>query len=257
MIFARRLDGHLWTPVDSLPVGDRGFRYGMSVFETVAVAHGRLLFWTGHVERLARAVADCGGRLPAIPEVAVPLRASGLLRLYATAGFGGPGDAFCGEVYAFFESAEVGWDLAPVRIASSAAPYLPRPGGWKSGNYWQNIDAWNAARRSGCDEALVFNPAGMLVGASMANIFLLLDSGWSTPCLESGARPGAVREWVMCSRGIGEDFLDAAACASCRAAFLTSSRIGLRPVAELDGRPLEIESVRAFQTNYFHDIFAG
>lgn len=257
MILSSRLDGHLWTPVDFLPVGDRGFRYGMSVFETVAVAQGRLLFWSEHVERLARAVADCGGRLPVIPEVDVPLRSSGLLRLYATAGAGGPENPFCGAVYALFETAEVGWDLAPARIASSAAPYLPRPGGWKSGNYWQNIDAWNAAKRSGCDEALVFNPAGMLVGASMANVFLLLDSGWTTPCLESGARPGAVREWVMRSQGVGEEFLDASAVAACRAAFLTSSRIGLRPVAELDGRPLEIEPVRTFQTNYFHDVFAG
>ena len=42
-----------WTLVEGsfregacVPLTDRGFRYGMSVFETLAVRHGKILFWS-------------------------------------------------------------------------------------------------------------------------------------------------------------------------------------------------------------------
>jgi branched-subunit amino acid aminotransferase/4-amino-4-deoxychorismate lyase len=179
---------------------------------------------------------------------------NGLLRFYITAGGGTPLAPLAGNVYAIYDDAEVGWNFAPLRGMTSAAPYLPRPGGWKTGNYWQNIDALSAAHRSGCGEALLFNPAGMLVSASMANVFLECHGEWLTPALETGARDGAVREWAIANAGAREDFLDSEAVLRCTACFLTNSRFGLRSLSELDGRALRCD-IAALQQSYFHDVF--
>ena len=248
--------GSAWETVESVPLADRGFRYGMSVFETIAVVAGRPLLLGGHLERLRRAAGTCGLDLPPLPEFDFSRLSTGMLRFYVTAGAGAPGDAFEGNVYALFEQAEAGWNLSALRVMSCAAPYLPRPGGWKSGNYWQNIEAMGLAKRTGCDEALLFNPAGMLVGAAMANVFLQIDGKWITPALETGARDGAVRSWVLSHFGVEEGILESRDVARCSAAFLTNSRIGIRSVRELDGRPLANEA-SGIQQKYFDDIFAA
>jgi branched-subunit amino acid aminotransferase/4-amino-4-deoxychorismate lyase len=248
--------GSVWKPEDSLPLADRGFRYGMSVFETITVAAGRPLLLGEHLERLRRAAGTCGLDLPPLPELEFSRLWTGLLRFYVTAGPGAPGDAFEGNVYALFDQAEVGWNLSALRVISCAAPYLPRPGGWKSGNYWQNIEALGQAKRTACDEALLFNPAGMLVGAAMANVFLQIDGKWVTPALETGARDGAVRSWVLSHFIADEGILEIRDVARCSAAFLTNSRIGIRSVRELDGRPLA-DDAASFQQKYFDDIFAA
>ncbi len=240
----------------------------MSIFETIAVREGRPLLLEAHLERLQRAAESCSagvppaidgslaGGSPALHSFEFSQLGTGLLRFYRTAGVGGLDAPFEGTTYALFDEAEVGWNLPALRVAMSAAPYLPRPGGWKTGNYWQNIDALADARRRGCDEALVFNPAGMLVGAAMANVFLRIDSSWVTPALETGARDGAVRGWVLGALAVSEEILDADAIRRCTAAFLTNSRIGIRPVAELDGRPLAI-SCTEIQRQYFDEIFTA
>jgi branched-chain amino acid aminotransferase len=267
-----------WQPCESLPLADRGFRYGMSVFETLAIVHGRPLLLASHLERLDRANqtleqegSACQSREgirkhidPALTTRAllrVPWNfdfsklTTGLLRFYLTAGEGPPEAPFAGNAYALFDEAEVGWNLPPVRVESSAAPYLPRPGGWKTGNYWQNIDALAAARRAGCDEALLFNPAGMLVGAAMANVFLQIDARWVTPALETGARDGAVRAWVLERIDAQEEILDGDALRKCTAAFLTNSRIGVRAVSVMDGRPLA-DATSQIQRRYFDEVYA-
>jgi len=247
--------GSAWEAVESVPLADRGFRYGMSVFETIAVVAGRPLFLDAHLERLRWAAGDCGLDLPQLLDFDFLSLWTGLLRFYVTAGTGGPCDPFVGNVYALFDQAEVGWDLSALRVMSCAALYLPRPGGWKSGNYWQNIEAISLAKRAACDEALLFNPAGMLVGAAMANVFLQIDGTWVTPALETGARNGAVRSWVLSHLGADEGILESRDVAHCSAAFLTNSRIGIRSVRELDGRPLANEA-SGIQQKYFDDIFA-
>lgn len=249
-------NGNAWEKADSAPLADRGFRYGMSVFETISLVAGRPLLLMEHLERLRRAAETCGLNLPPLPEFDFSRLWTGLLRFYVTAGPGAPCDDFEGNVYALFEQAEVGWNLSALRVMSSAAPYLPRPGGWKSGNYWQNIEALGQAKRAGCDEALLFNPAGMLVGGAIANVFLQIDGKWVTPALETGARDGAVRAWVLRHFGVDEGILEIRDVARCSAAFLTNSRIGIRSLRELDGRPLTHEA-SGIQQKYFDDIFAA
>jgi branched-subunit amino acid aminotransferase/4-amino-4-deoxychorismate lyase len=253
---AWKKEGGAWALCDHLPLADRGFRYGISVFESIAVREGRPLMLEPHLERLQRATGDFGFLTRVeLGDFDFAVLGTGLLRFYITAGPGGLEAPLAGDCYALFDEVEVGWNLSALRVASSAAPYLPRPGGWKTGNYWQNLDVLAAARRGGCDEALVFNPAGMLVGGAMANVFLRIDGRWTTPALETGARDGAVRAWVLKRLDAQEQMDDADALRKCSAAFLTNSRIGIRPIAELDGRPLELACAE-IQRRYFDEIFS-
>lgn len=212
-----------------------------------------------HLERLARAVGGMGwGEMgvPAIPEMTSHGQdacATGVVRLYVTAGPGRPGDPFCGSVYALFEECEVGTEFPAVRVACSPALYLPRPGGWKTGNYWQNVEAQLSARQAGVDDLLLFNPAGALVCSSMGNVFLEIDGAWKTPALETGARDGVVREWVRGQIPVEETLLGPDDVARCTASFLTNSRVGVRAVSEVDGRSLQTD-MKALQLRYRKDV---
>ncbi len=248
------LDSGLWRPCPGVPVEDRGFRYGMSVFETVAIRRGRAIFLDEHLDRLARAACSLGWgfAVPGIPDCGQDT--TGVVRIYITAGPGLPGDAFCGSAYALFEECEVGTEFPAVRVASSAAPYLPRPGGWKTGNYWQNVDALAEARAAGMDDVLLFNPSGTLACTSMANIFLEIGGVWKTPALETGARDGVVRAWVREQMPVEETLLGPDDVAQCTACFLTNSRVGVREVSEIDRRPLRTD-VAMLQKKY-RELFA-
>jgi branched-subunit amino acid aminotransferase/4-amino-4-deoxychorismate lyase len=245
-----------WVPCGSLPLDDRAFRYGMSVFETIAILCGQPLFFDAHAERLARASADSGMPVPVIPVPPVPARFDGVCRIYHTAGPGGPGDPLRGSVYALFEALEVGGSFPPARVTTIGFPFVGRPGGWKSGNYWQHVDALVAARCAGCCEGLLFNPSGALVSASMANVFLKIDGRWATPACDCGARDGVVREWVIGRVAVNSQVLGPEAVAGCSAAFLTNSRTGVRMIAEIDGRPLAPDD-DGLQSRYCEEVLGS
>src|SRR5438034_962042 len=56
---AWRWNGAAYEPCDSLPLTDRGFRYGMAVFESLRVdADGAAEFFDRHLSRLIQACAE-------------------------------------------------------------------------------------------------------------------------------------------------------------------------------------------------------
>ena len=216
----------------------------MSVFETIAIHRGRSLLPDEHLQRLARATQSVGWGgvvVPGLPRELMEGQSTGVIRIYVTAGPGRPGDGFSGSVYALFEDCETGTEFSPQRIASSSAPYLPAAGGWKTGNYWQNVREQLSAKSLGVDDVLLFNPSGALVCASMANVFLEAGGIWMTPPVESGARDGVMRAWVMKRVPVEETLLGPDDVAGCTGCFLTNSRIGVRAVSEIDGRPLRTD----------------
>ena len=70
-------------------MSDRGFRYGMSVFETLAVRSGRILFLEEHLAALSAACKAAGFQAELAPEInQLEDLPDGLLRIYVTAGDG-------------------------------------------------------------------------------------------------------------------------------------------------------------------------
>lgn len=241
-------------PGADVPVTDRGFRYGMSVFETVAVWRGKTLFWPEHRDRLGRAAAAAGIDLPALPDLPAPGKKTGILRVYVTAGDGSPlAPATHPRIVALFEEQTVPTEAeraAGWRVGLSRAPVAPVLGGWKTGCYWPHVQALAEARREGWDEILVVNPAGAIISAAMANVFFVTGGRVVTPPCRDGARDGVLRAWVAGKLGVEEqpvapDFV-AEEC------FLTNSRIGVLPVREWDGRVFPARATGDWLAGLYH-----
>lgn len=226
----------------SMPLTDRGFRYGMSLFESVRVTRGEPEFFEQHVTRLLSA---CAEREFPIAEAAV--RAAGLLfeglsgfaRIYVTAGDGAPaGPSTQPRLFVFIEERTPPDPDDPWELTFHDETHRPAFGGLKTANYWFNADAFALAHRRGFDEALFFNDFGELVSACMANVFLVHDDRISTPQRSSGCRAGVIREWVCARRKVEERRLKREDVLAADEIFLTNSWIGLVPVATVEGRPL-------------------
>jgi 4-amino-4-deoxychorismate lyase len=247
-------DAHSWLwlkdgfhPECSLPVSDRGFRYGMSVFETLRIFKGTPGFLAPHLDRLRAAALGCGFRPPgealsALPALLGSLTGTGVARVYVTAGDGAPtAPAEECRVVVLFEDRE---PFLPTSYAlhSSPAPHLPPFGGLKTANYWANAEALRQARSAGADEALLFLPDGRLTGACMANAFVKTPAGWLTPTLRCGARDGVVRAWTLENLPVQETCITREVLREASSMFLSSSWIGLLPIHSLDGRPLSLSA---------------
>lgn len=239
---AWRWTGAAFEPADSVPLSDRGFRYGMSLFESVRVARGEVEFWEKHAARL---ISACAERELAIDESIVATAgeifreaADGFGRIYVTAGDGTLIAA--GETPRVFLLLEdrAATDDESFEVTISEETYHPPFRGLKTANYWFNADVLAHARRRGFDEALLFNDRAELVSACCANVFVARGDRIATPPRSSGARAGVIREWVIGRRKVEERRLRREDVVNADEIFLTNSWLGVMPVATVEGRPL-------------------
>lgn len=225
------LEAGRWSPGESLPLTDRGPRYGMAVFETFGVREGRPLLEQKHLALLDdSASALLGARAPS----SLPALASsdtGMLRVYITAGDGGPTEPRgAGRTFALFEP------LAQTLRAGAATARLhpeavaPFARGRKTANYWAQCEAESAAKAAGFDHALIADDGGRILSAALGNIFFVLGGELCTPSARLAVRPGAMRDWVMSRCTAREVELPASELLSASELFLTNSRAGVLPL---------------------------
>lgn len=245
-----------------VPLDDRGFRYGMSIFESFALRRGRVVFAAEHLVRLRQAARAAGFFLPESFSLPSNGWEDGMGRIYVTAGDGSFLDP-CKEsrIFALFEKASFPTrkDRARgLRVGLCRAPHGAVLGGWKTGNYWLHVQALIEARSQGLDENLLLNMGGGLVSAAMANVFFWRDGGWQTPALESGARDGVVRDWVRRRENVIESLFSPEDLTSVQACVLTNSRLGVMPVREIEGRLLpEPDRARELAARYHDEVFSA
>ena len=237
---AWRWNGAAFESAESVPLSDRGFRYGMSVFESIRVAGGEPEFFDKHLSRLISACAERD--LPvdehALRTAAELLVENGFARVYVTAGDGPPSGGSTQPRIFIFSEQRTSTDEESYEVTLYEETYRPMFSGLKTANYWFNADALATARRRGFDEALLFNEFAELVSACMANVFLVRDDRIVTPARSSGCRAGVIREWVIARRKVEERRLRREDVVNADEIFLTSSWLGVMPVATLEGRPL-------------------
>lgn len=239
---------------------DRGLLLGDGLFETLLWDGERLHDLEAHATRLGRGCAVIGlpapepGRLEAAAREAVTGRAGERLavRLTWTAGAGGRGlDRPEATAPTLIVSASPAPPPAgPARLATVA---VRRNSGSpasriKSLSRLDYVLARRQARAAGADEAVQLNSDGQIAGGAAANLFWIEDGRLLTPALECGVLDGIVRGRVLAAAGelglhveagaFGPDAL-----ARADAAFITSSLIGLRSVAALDGRALSTSAL--------------
>ena len=241
-------NGSAFEAAESLPLSDRGFRYGMSLFESMRVWDGAIEFWPQHQQRLLTACAERDFPLPesalaAADRIFESAGVNGFARVYVTAGDGGPTTPIMTpRIFLLIEPRE------PEREESWALCFhddhcRPIFGGLKTANYWFNTAALAHARARGFDEALLVNDLGEVVSTCCANVFVVQGDRILTPSRGSGCRMGVIREWVIKRRKVEERRLRREDVVNADEIFLTNSWLGVMPIATLEGRPLGPRSI--------------
>lgn len=254
---AWRWDGAKITPHRrGIPPDDRGFRYGQHLFESLAVRRGVVLLAQEHLKSLGAAAVRKG--IPFSRTLSAALRSflksghplinhsDGMLRIYLTAGSGAPGAPvtqpgcyMTWEATRFPSEADIAGGYRLLTLKGLAVPR-----GWaeKGGNYEAHLAALVQARTAGADEGVVLDANGRVISCAMGNLLVWLPSRSGpllfTPPSALGARSGAVLEWVRRQVKVEERRLGAADLRRSVALAVTNSRLGVMPVASLDGKRL-------------------
>jgi branched-chain amino acid aminotransferase len=241
-----------------VPVFDRGFLYGDSVYEVFRTFGGRPFCAVEHLERLERSAAGLGMTLPRRDEIQAAVDATlaaahepdAYVRVVVTRGAGeialDPAAADTPRLIVIVrpvkppppEAYRDGVEVALVG-RSRGAPGAVDPS-VKSGNYLSSVLAVADARRRGAYEAILCDAVGRLTEGSSSNFFVVRGGRVATPPLSVGLLEGITRRTVieLCrAAGIAVDELALWPVDLKRAdeAFLTSSVRGVVPIVRADG----------------------
>ena len=224
--------GSAWLPDATLPLTDRGVRYGMSVFETIGIREGQPLLLAEHLTLLAASGADLlGTNLPDLPLPPLAPEATGILRLYLTAGDGAPtAPVGAPRLFALFEPHDPAGIPHEQTARLHPEPVTPFAHGRKTANYWLNCAAQTAAQNAGYDHALLADHEGNLLSAAFGNIFFVLDGQLCTPSLALAVRAGVISSSLLQSQPVREVEFPAARLPEATELFLTNSRLGVMPL---------------------------
>ena len=225
---------------------DRGFLLADGLFETLLVQAGQIACLDAHLARLEAGARILGFSPPSglAEALHLVLEANQLsdaaLRLTVTRGPGPRGllPPAVPMPTALITAAPWRKPETPARVVTGAIrrdEHSPLSR-LKTLNYLGQV----LARQSvpAADEVLMENMAGRLACASAANIFVFSGGDWITPPISEGALPGITRSSILARRLARVAPITAEI--PINAMALTSSLIGIRPVASLDGHALEI-----------------
>ena len=253
-----------------IPVLDRGFLYGDSVYEVFRTYRGVPFLYDEHWARLENSARLIYMSIPIKPgefleEVRRTIIASGAIEeqsdiyvRYAITRGEGPIDLFPRPempnrfvilVKALdtwkpqFYSDGVTLAIPKVRRNPNAAlsPNI------KGGNYLNNVIGVVEARELGADDCLLLSQNGLVTEASNSNLFFVIDEQLVTPSQEAGNLKGLTKETVhrACDRAGVETIersIPAAELPIAKECFLTSATREVMPVRRLrleDGEVVE------------------
>lgn len=255
-------------PVDAqlarVPVFDRGFLYGDSVYEVVRTFSGRPFALAEHMARLERSAAQLEMTLPPRSEIeraiADTLAASAIadayVRIMVTRGAGeialDPAMADTPRLIVIVRPVKLpepalyadGVEVAIVgRSRTAGVPGHSIDPSVKSGNYLVSVLALADARRKGAYEAILCDNVGRITEGGSSNFFVVRGRRVATPPLSVGLLEGITRMKVIelcrgASIAVDEVPLWPVDLRRAEEAFLTSSVRGLLPIVRVDGEPI-------------------
>ena len=236
-----------------VPIDDFGFRYGAACFETMLARHGKVFRLAAHLDRLERGLTGLRATPPARDllrrAVAETLAANALteasVRLTVTAGSGTAPDldvASAPLVVVTADPLPPAASAARLRISTVRVDQRRSLREAKNAQFLPYLLARAEAHDAGADDALLLELAGRIAEAATANVFIVQGERLLTPSLESGPLPGVTRAVVLeVARREGVLVVEAdvtpSDLARAGAVFITSSLVGLRPVALIEGSP--------------------
>jgi 4-amino-4-deoxychorismate lyase len=253
---------------------ERGLHYGDGLFETLAVVGGVPRLLARHLKRLATGCerlglgADVGAVEAEVRRVArVHVRA--VIKVIVTRGAAvARGYALHGMEIPTRITLRYPWPRedatvrsgARVRMAALRYGENPQLAGLKHLNRLEQVLARREWDDPGIMDALVFSSSGDLVSGTHSNVFMVRDGTLLTPRLDRCGVAGVLRAQVLesaaaCGIQAHERVLGAADLAAAQELFLTNALIGIRPVQELAGAPMQLGPVtRALQAHIAREV---
>lgn len=262
------VDGNMLpTEQASVPVSDRGFLYGDSIYEVFRTYSGVPLFFDEHWSRLQNSARLISMKLnisreTMAREIQRTIESSGALELdqdvyvrYAITRGDGPFDLYpepnlsCRFVITVKEVPRWnpifysdGVKLAVTEVRRNADNTLSPS--IKGGNYLNNVLAVLEARRKGADDCIMLNQAGLVTEASNSNVFFVIDGDLVTPSPSVGILNGLTKQAIQDAHrnngaAVLERDIDVNELAGATECFLSSATREVMPVSQLcleDGR---------------------
>jgi len=239
------------------PATHRGLLYGDSVFETMRMHRGRILFYDDHLDRLGRALAALSIDPPPWPDGGLETALAGLVerngitgdaRVRLTVIRRGPGrylpESTAADWTAAAEAADdMGWPPEGLHTGfyedgrKDYSPLSP----FKTGSSALYVLAALHARRTGLDDAFILNTHGRVAGAVSSNVFAVAGERILTPPLDEGCVDGIMRRQViglLGKKGMtwSESPLTRQQVMDADEVFLTNAIAGIRRVGRCGGR---------------------
>jgi 4-amino-4-deoxychorismate lyase len=233
----------LWVEPD-----DRGLAYGDGVFETLLVHGGEPVWWQEHWQRLRLGALRLGLPMPEEAQVrhecAALLADAGraVLKVLLTRGSGGrgyapPPDATATVVLSRHEAPSAPARGLHLRWAKTTLAIQPALAGIKHCNRLEQVLARAEWQDPDIDEALMCDGEDRVVGATSANLFVLLGGRWLTPPVERCGVAGIARAWLLANLpGAAVADLNGADVSRADALFLCNAVRGILPVRRLGMR---------------------
>ena len=255
MSAAMLVDGE---PEARIPAADRGLHSGDGLFETIACRDGRPRWLPLHLARLEHGCARLGIAAPSAATLSAEItrlaagEAACIVKPIVTRGTArGRGYRPAGDEqptrilarHAWPAAAGRPWHagLSAVRLGENA-----RLAGLKHLNRLEQVLA-QRERPEALDEVLMLAGHDEVISGSMSNLFIVEGERLVTPPIERCGVEGVMRRVVLetATRAGWRASVEPVSLMrlrTARTAFLTNARLGVQPLASLEGRPLEADA---------------
>ena len=119
--------------------------------------------------------------------------------------------------------------------------------------YTENLNLLGQAQSAGFDDYLLVNQEGKVAETAIANLILQIDNQWLTPPLSDGVLPGVMRALMIEKAGVLVRQIDAVQVPLIQSGFVVSSLKIAQPIAQIDGRNLQISA----ESEQMRSLFAA
>lgn len=255
----------------TIPVMDRGFLFGDSVYEVLRTRCGVPFVWQEHLDRLRSSADGLGLDVDLedreiMARVVETIRRAGsterddaYVRIIVTRGTGTAPNIDLSYAPGPATTVLIVRPLPKVAGKPSRLAMIPRlrndrralDPAIKSGNYLNNVLGLAEAKALGATDCLFLNADGNVTEASTANFYVVDDGAIFTPPLGAGLLPGITRRMLEACAGqagieFGERNFSEAEIERAGEMFLTSTGRDISPVTHVDGRELNGGRVAPF-----------
>jgi branched-chain amino acid aminotransferase len=119
--------------------------------------------------------------------------------------------------------------------------------------YTENLNLLAEAQSLGFDDYLLINHESKVAETAIANLILQIDNQWLTPPLSDGVLPGVMRALMIEKAGVLVRQIDAGQLPTVTSGFVVSSLKIAQPIAQIDGRNLQISA----ESEQMRSLFAA